>query len=1039
MRLYYPPMLPLIAALVLTAPIQDTAHVVLVATTDIHGHVTDWNYAKERAYPGGLTRVATVVDSLKARYPGQVVVLDAGDLLQGDPFATYFARVKPHDPHPVIEAMNLVGYDVATPGNHDFDWGLPAMRRAISAAAFPYVSGNIYSLGGDTLLYPAFTVLHRQAVRIGVAGFTTPGVMLWDRDEIEGKVRVERIPAAAARTLAAMRRQVDLAVVLIHSGMEEAASYDTTGIGGENVAMSLAAMPIRPDLVVVGHTHREMRDSVLGGVHFVQPKPYGGSVSVTHIDLVKEAQRWRLARVRSDLVSTGAVLPSARVSQRSLPAHRAVLAWINTPIGQASGPLPAAAARAEPTAILNFINAVQRKRTGAQLSAASAFDLEAGLDSGDITIGQVAALYPYDNTLRAVRVTGGQVKAYLEHSARYFWADAAGRITINDSIPGYNFDVLAGARYDVDLRRPVGDRIVNLTVRGRVVDPAETFTLAVNSYRQSGAGGYAMLQRAPVVYDKAENIRDLLIQEIRAHPSIDPADYGAREWRIVPEGIATAVKALFRISPPPPVEETGDIILLRIFATTDLNGALLPKPDQDGEPAGGMAVISGMLDSLTAECRCPTLRLDAGDAMQGTVIANLTHGRAMVDVLNRMEIGAAALGEHDFEWSLDTLRRRLSESRYPWLAANVFDAETGRRPDWIVPYRVLEGGGLKVAVVGYITSDTKARLKPALTSGLRFGDGVLPIHDVLAEVRSGRPDLTILLAHAGASCQGAACSGEVIRLAEGLEPRTVDLMIAGHTPLVNTRVSGVPIVSGGTKGSAIVVADVVRTPAGGREVRARIQPVRPGQVTATAAVAELVEGYRRKADSLTGRTVAMVKFPLRRTGDQHRVGALLAEARRNVLRADLGLVGNDGIRADLPAGPVTYGQLFEIQPSQNGLVKLTLTGARLREVLEQSIDSAGRPVAHVAGVKVRYDPRRRPGRRVQAVELSGGRKLQRDATYTLAVDDFLATGSDGFTQLTGLPAEPGGTLDVEALITYLRRLPQPVAFVEQPGFVSARR
>jgi 5'-nucleotidase len=157
-----------------------------------------------------------------------------------------------------------------------------------------------------------------------------------------------------------------------------------------------------------------------------------------------------------------------------------------------------------------------------------------------------------------------------------------------------------------------------------------------------------------------------------------------------------------------------------------------------------------------------------------------------------------------------------------------------------------------------------------------------------------------------------------------------------------------------------------------------------------------------------------------------------------VLRADVGLVGNDGIRAGLPAGPVTYSQLFEIQPSQNHLVKVTLSGARLRDVLEHAIDRGGRPTAHVAGVKVRYDPRASK-RRVRSMELSGGRKLRTDATYTLAVDDFLSAGGDGYTMLLGLPAEPGGMLDVEGLITYLRRLPQPVTFRDQPGFSSTRR
>ncbi|HLQ22930.1 MAG TPA: metallophosphoesterase, partial [Gemmatimonadales bacterium] len=165
----------LLAAAVVSAP-ADTIHLVLVATTDVHGHATDWDYVSDRPFPGGLSRAATVVDSLRARYPGQVIVLDAGDLIEGEPFADYYARAEPRDPNPLVEAMNLIGYDVATPGNHEFDFGLPVFGRAVAAATFRYVSGNIYVSGnvrglpGDTLEFPPYVVVTRNGIRVGVAG-----------------------------------------------------------------------------------------------------------------------------------------------------------------------------------------------------------------------------------------------------------------------------------------------------------------------------------------------------------------------------------------------------------------------------------------------------------------------------------------------------------------------------------------------------------------------------------------------------------------------------------------------------------------------------------------------------------------------------------------------------------------------------------------------------------------------------------------------------------------------------------------------------
>ncbi len=1022
----------------MAAPLQDTAHVVVVATTDVHGHATDWDYVANEPFAGGLARVATVVDSLKAAYPGQVVVVDAGDLIQGDPFATYFARVAPRDPNPVMEAMNLTGYDVATLGNHEFDWGVPVMRRTLSGAAFPYVSANIYAPQGDTLLYPAYVVLQREGVRVAVTGFTTPGAMVWNRDHLKGKVRIDRIPEAARRVMEPLRRDSDLAVVLIHSGMSGGASYDTAGIGAENSAAALAGLPVRPDLVIVGHSHREMRESVFGGVHFVQPRPYAGSVSVTHAYLVRRENRWKPVRIRSELVSTARVAGSARVTQRLVPAHEAVLAWADSAVGEAAGAMLASAARAEPTPILNFVNAVQLKRTGADLAAASAFDLTAGFDSGTIRVRHLAALYPFENTLRAVRISGAQLKDYLEHSARYFKTDAIGRISLNDSVPGYNYDVILGARYDIDLRRGAGDRIRNLTVSRRPVTRSDSFTLALNSYRQTGAGGYGMLRGAPVVYDKGENIRDLLIAEIRRLKVIAPSDYGSRHWRIVPDGAASTVRRLFRVPPRRGPSSPRDTVLLRVLATTDLHGSMLPKTDSAGRRSGGLAALKGLMDSLDAECGCPVLRLDAGDQMQGTFLSNITAGRSMIEALNHLGLTAAAIGNHEFDWSVDTLRRRMAQSRYFWVAANVFDSASGRRPEWITPYRMVQVGDLKVAVVGYITAEAKEAIKAEWGSGLRFAEGVLPLRDVLAEVRALRPDVTILLAHAGAECNGLVCAGEMIRFAEAVESKTIDLIIAGHEhSLVNTRIAGIPIVEAGVGGRALAVADLVKTAAGGREVRTRLEPVNPDSVQEDSVVAALIERYARNAESTTRRVVASIKRPLARTGSQHMLGRIIAEARRNLLRADVGLVGNGGIRGDLQAGPVTYGQLYEVQPFQNSLVRLTLTGRRLREVLEHAIGADGSPSAHIAGAVVRYDPRRPAGRRVRSVEVQG-RKLRPDSRYTLAVDDFLAAGGDGYNMLIGLPEEPSATLDVDGLIAYLRRLPQPVEVTIRPGFVSTR-
>jgi len=227
----------LLAAQAPAAAPPDSAHVVIVATTDVHGRALAWDYVRDRQTPGGLSRAASIIATLRAQYPGQVVLVDAGDLLQGNLFGAYFGRVEHRRPNPMVDALNALNYDAATPGNHDFDFGWDQLLEANTDATYRYVSGNIVRSPRDSLAFPSTLILTRGGVRIGITGFTTPGVMVWDRRQLAGSARVRPIATAAPAVLAALDRAgVDFKVVLVHSGLDSSSSYDTTGVGPENAA-----------------------------------------------------------------------------------------------------------------------------------------------------------------------------------------------------------------------------------------------------------------------------------------------------------------------------------------------------------------------------------------------------------------------------------------------------------------------------------------------------------------------------------------------------------------------------------------------------------------------------------------------------------------------------------------------------------------------------------------------------------------------------------------------------------------------------------
>jgi 5'-nucleotidase len=547
-----------------------------------------------------------------------------------------------------------------------------------------------------------------------------------------------------------------------------------------------------------------------------------------------------------------------------------------------------------------------------------------------------------------------------------------------------------------------------------------------------------------VVYDRGENIRDLLIQDLRTRGVLNVQDFGALGWRLVPDEMARAARRLFAPTPDPvPPSPPRDTTVLRIFALGDFHGALLSQVRNwsKGRPVGGMPVLKRLMDSLTAQCGCPDLRLDAGDEMQGTLASNLEFGRSTIAAMNLLGVDAAVVGNHDFDWSVDTLLRRMADARYPWLVANVIDSATGKRPDWAIPWRILQAGRLRVGVLGYITPETKTIVRGDILKGLGFA-GPEALVEPLAELRAERPDLVVIVAHEGAACQDAPsgnCSGPIVDLARGLDSGSVDLIVAGHRhSLTNVRVRGIPIVQTGSSGGDIGVVDVVKTLVGSRELRTRLVTVYADSIGADTAMHRLVEGFRLRSDSLASRIIATLKTPASRGPGQYALANLVADAHRNALRADFGIMNNGGVRTGLPAGPVNYSQVFEVSPFGNELIRIRLTGRQMREVLEQGLID-GQPGIHISGLRVRYDSRKPAGQRVREVRLPTGRRMEDRATYTLAVNDFLAGGKEGFTMLPGLNPERTGIFDTDALMNYLRRLPQPIELPSDVRFEAAGR
>lgn len=534
-----------------TPPTPDTAVLLVAGTTDVHGWLRGWDYfANAPDSTRGLSRAATVVDSLRRAHGGPLLLVDAGDDLQG----TAMNNVALRDsllPNPVMAAMNAMRYDAAVIGNHEFNFGLGYLNRVIAQAQFPMLAANVYRPDG-THAYRPWVMVQRGEIRVAIVGGTTPGSMIWDRDKLVGRVEVRDIVPSVREAVADARGQgAHVVVVVLHSGLGGGDSYDTaaTGVASENVTARVAREVPGIDLIVFGHSHRELADSTINGVLLTQPRNGAASVAVSRLTLARAAGAWRVVAKRGGVVRTIRRAEDAAVLAATQSAHDRAVAYATAPIGSTPVAWRSDSARVRDLAITDFVLEVQRRVAGTDLASNAAYSLNAAFGPGAITMSDMAELYPYENNvLRAVRISGRQLRDYLEFSARYFRQGAPADSLIDPSIPGFNFDVVSGVDYVIDISRPIGSRITRLERNGRPVADTDTFTMALNDYRQSGGGGYSMLRGAPLVYDRQQVIRELLIEEVRRKGAIRPEEYHTVNWRLAPDSmVGPAYRSMRRL------------------------------------------------------------------------------------------------------------------------------------------------------------------------------------------------------------------------------------------------------------------------------------------------------------------------------------------------------------------------------------------------------------------------------------------------------------------------------------------------------------
>lgn len=509
-------------------------------------------------------------------------------------------------------------------------------------------------------------------------------------------------------------------------------------------------------------------------------------------------------------------------------------------------------------------------------------------------------------------------------------------------------------------------------------------------------------------------------------------------------GVASPVRALDGAPPAVPavvgaavgsLGSAADSACAVILSTNDEHGGLLPavQPWSGNRPAGGAEAIAAYVNGVRQTSPCPVFLFSGGDLMQGTLISNLTSGRATIDVMNEIGYDAAALGNHEFDWGIRILQERMRQARFPILSANTYEKRTNLHPRWVEPYAILERDGVRIGVIGATTRSTPTTTHPDSVAGLEFRPIAETLDLYIPRVRVEGVDFVVVVMHAGGFCHDgdgneARCDGEAMEEL-ALTSAPFDYVVTGHShSRVEDTIQGAPVVQSYAHMTAIGRGRLTRHASGevvGELVS--IDAVYPDSAARIDAVKALVDRYEKEAEEVALARVATLADPLKkRRRGASTLGRLIADAQRETTGADVAIMNNGGIRMNLPAGPISYGELFRVQPFRNTLILLELGGRLLLSALESSVDEDGIE-ANISGLTVEYDPEA-AGVRVRCARLWDGRPVSPDSTYSVAVNNFMAAGGAGYWMLKeATSARQTGIVDLDALVAYLETQPQPVS------------
>jgi len=519
-----------ILIIILAVSLLFSTEVVILHTSDLHGNILPINYATNSPSDVGLAKIATLVKQFRNEYQN-VILVDTGDLIQGTPLEYYHARIDNKPADPMVLVMNKLGYSAWVIGNHEFNYGLEVLKKAVSEAQFPALSANIIDVKENSSLFKPYHIVNVGDIKIGILGLTTKYIPNWeDPKNIEGIDFLDPVEVAKKYVdILKNKENVDIVIVAYHGGLERdpQTGKPTEELTGENQAYQLLQEVDGIDVLLLGHQHRTIATKI-NNVPVSMPSYWGKSLGKIVLKLEKKDNKWQVIDSSVEQVSVKGVTADEEITSLIKPYDEKVQAWLDQPVGYADGdfwvenPL---FARLQDNPLIEFVNKVQMYYSKAKISSTALFNNSIkGWKSGAITLRDINAVYIYPNTLKVIKVTGKDIKDALEKSADYFVMEnymvSVNKSWVEPKPRHYNYDMWEGISYKIVLNNPSGNRIIDLMFEGKPIEMDKEYEIVLNNYRAGGGGGYTMFKGKPVVREVMMEVSELMADYILEHKNI---------------------------------------------------------------------------------------------------------------------------------------------------------------------------------------------------------------------------------------------------------------------------------------------------------------------------------------------------------------------------------------------------------------------------------------------------------------------------------------------------------------------------------------